>query len=229
MGCERFLLVCRPLHGSQRRLQIGPNPPLMHSIRSGEAHRFESHQPGCHGLLANCSEPTYTRTPGVRRDRVVTGDSVERLSSAQNQSVQRREALQRDLPSKRDGGILFRSITELHGCEMLRHGPQTILDVFPIKLEFLTTGIETSERDVDVGMLRVEVRHRHPFERHMEIGLDTGHNVSRDPLQVETVTELRGDDQLPQPWIAGLLPFKKLRWDIDASSFRGEPSLVGLE
>jgi hypothetical protein len=51
-------------------------------------------------------------------------------------------------------------------------------------------------------MLRVEVRHGHPFERRVEIGFHAAHHVPREALQVETLAELRGDDQLPQPWVA---------------------------
>ena len=53
------------------------------------------------------------------------------------------------------------------------------------------------------------------------------HHVPREALQVETLAELGGDDQLPQPWVAALLPFEKLRSDIDANGFRGEPGFLG--
>jgi hypothetical protein len=80
---------------------------------------------------------------------------------------------------------------------MLGHGAETTLDVIPIQTELLAFGIAPPECDVDVGMLRVEVRHSHPFERRMEICLDAAHHVPCQPLQINTVAELRGDDQLP--------------------------------
>jgi hypothetical protein len=112
---------------------------------------------------------------------------------------------------------------------MLGNGSKSILDVVPIQLELLAPGIQTSERNVDMGMFGVEVRDRHPFERASEIGLDTGHQVPRQPLEIETLTELRGDYQLPEPWITALLPFKKFRGDIDASGLGGESGFLLLK
>ena len=99
--------------------------------------------------------------------------------------------LQRNLPAKRERGILFGSIAELHCCEMLGNGSKTVLDVVPIQLEPLAVGIEASQRNVDMGMFRVEVRHRHPVERCVKVGFHPAHHVPRQSLQVETLAELR--------------------------------------
>jgi len=112
---------------------------------------------------------------------------------------------------------------------MLGNGSKSVLDVVPTQLEVLATGIQTSERNVDMGMFRVDVRDSHPFERRAEIQLDAAHHVPRQPLQIKTLPEFRGDYQLPQPWIATLLPFKKFRSDIDASGFGGEFGFLLLE
>lgn len=63
----------------------------------------------------------------------------------------------------------------------------------------------------------------------MEVGFHATHHVARQPLQVETLTELGGDDQLPQPWIGARLPFKKFRRDLDTSGYRGEAAHLGME
>jgi hypothetical protein len=112
---------------------------------------------------------------------------------------------------------------------VLGDGSKSVPDVVPIQLELLAPGIHTSERNVDMRMFRVEVRDSHPFERTPQIGLDTTHHVPRQPLQVETLAELRGDYQLPQPWITTLLPFKKLGSDIDAGGFGGESGFSLLQ
>ena len=78
-------------------------------------------------------------------------------------------------------------------------------------------------------MLRIEMCYSHPFDRSAEIGLDTAHYVSREALQIETLTKFRGDYQLPQPWVARLLPCEELRSYIDANCFRGEPGFLRLE
>jgi len=78
-------------------------------------------------------------------------------------------------------------------------------------------------------MLRIEMCYGHPFDRHTEIGLDPAHYVSSEALQIETLTEFRGDDQLPQPWVAALLPCEELRSYVDADCFRGEPGFLRLE
>jgi hypothetical protein len=74
---------------------------------------------------------------------------------------------------------------------MLGNGSKTALDVLPIQFELLAPGVETSERDMDVGMFRVEMRHRDPVERCAEVGFHAVHHVSRQSLQVETLAELR--------------------------------------
>ena len=78
---------------------------------------------------------------------------------------------------------------------MLGNGSKTALDVLPIQFELLAPGVEASERDMDVGMFRVEVRHRQApqseGERCVEVGFHAAHHVSRQSLQVETLSELR--------------------------------------
>jgi hypothetical protein len=48
-----------------------------------------------------------------------------------------------------------------------------------------------------MGMLRIEMGYSHPFDRRTEIGLNSAHYVPREALEIETLTEFRGDDQLP--------------------------------
>jgi hypothetical protein len=201
----------------------------MRAIRSGKAHRFESHQPCRQGVLTNCREPPKARARRVCHDRQVAKVSLQRLGSGENQSVQRREVLQRDLPAKRKRGILFRSISELDGSKMLGNGSKTVLDVLSIQFELRSLYIEASQSYVNMRMLRIEMSHGHPLDRPAEIGLDTAHYVPREALQIETLTEFRGDDQLPQSWVAALLPCEELRGDIDANCFRGEPGFLRLE
>ena len=229
MGCKRFLFVCRSLHGSQRRFQIVPNLPLMWAIRSRKPHRFESHQPCRQRVLTDCREPPKTRARRVRHHWEVAEIPVQRLGSGENQSVQWREVLQRNLPAKRKRGVLFRPISELHGSEMLGNRSKTVLDVVSIQFELHSLYIEASQSYMNMRMLRIEMCHSHPFDRRAEIGLHTAHYVSREALQVETLAEFRGDYQLPQPWVAALLPCEELRSYIDANCFRGEPGFLRLE
>jgi hypothetical protein len=210
VSCKCLLFVCRSLHGSQRRFQVVPNLPLVRAIRSRKPHRFESHQPRRQRVLTDCRELPKTRARRVRHDRQVAEVSVQRLGSGQNQSVQRREVLQRNLPAKRKSGVLFRSISELHCCEMLGNGSKTILGILSIKFELDALYIEASQSDVNMRMLRIEMCYGHPFDRHTEIGLDPAHYVPREALEIETLTEFRGDDQFPQPWVTAVLPCEEL-------------------
>jgi hypothetical protein len=73
---------------------------------------------------------------------------------------------------------------------MLGHGAQTVLNIFPIQLKLFAPGIDASKCDMDVGMFCVEVRHRHPIERCVEIGFHSTHDVPRQSLQVEALAEL---------------------------------------
>jgi hypothetical protein len=112
---------------------------------------------------------------------------------------------------------------------MLGNGSKTVFDVLSIQFELRALCIEASQSYVNMRMLRIEMRYTHPFDRHAEIGLDPAHYLSREALQIETLTEFRGDYQLPQPWVAALLPSEELRSYIDANSFRGEPGFLRLE
>lgn len=179
-------------------------------------------------MFADRREARQAGPRGVCRDWEVADASI-RLSSCQDQAVNWCEALQRDLPAQRECGILLRPISELDCREMLGNGSKSVFDVVPIQLERLARGIQTSQRNVDVGMFGVEVGYGHPFERSAKIHLDTAHHIPGQPLQVETLAELRGDDQLPEPWIAALLPFKKFRSDIEARGLRGESRFLLLE
>jgi hypothetical protein len=112
---------------------------------------------------------------------------------------------------------------------MLGNGSKTVLDVLSIQFELCSLCIEASQSDVNMRMLRIEMCYSHPFDRRAEIGLDTAHYVPREALQIETLTEFRGDYQLPQPRVASLLPCEELRSYIDTSCFRGKPGFRLLE
>ena len=191
MCCKCLLFVCHSLHGSQRRFQIVPNLPPMRAIRSRKPHRFESHQPRRQRVLTDCRELPKTRARRVRHDRQVAEVSVQRFGSGENQSVQWREVLQRDLPAKRKRGVLFRSISELHGSEMLGNGSKTVFDVLSIQFELRSLCIDAPQSYVNMRMLRIEMCYCHPIDRRAEIGLDPAHYVAREALQIETLTELR--------------------------------------
>ena len=130
-------------------------------------------------MLADCREPSQAWTRGVSCDPEFAGDSIPRLSSRHDQPVQRCEALQWDLPAEHDSGILFSSVAKLHRGKMLRHRSKTISDVLPVELDLHAVGVDTSEGDVDVRMLRVEVCHGHPFQRCVEVGRHAAHYFPR--------------------------------------------------
>jgi hypothetical protein len=112
---------------------------------------------------------------------------------------------------------------------MLGNGSKTVLDILPIQFELRSLCIEPSQSHVNMRMLRIEMFYGHPVDRCAEIGLDSAHYVPREALEIETLTEFRGDDQLPQPWVTALLPCEELRRYIDANGFRGEPGFLRLE
>ena len=112
---------------------------------------------------------------------------------------------------------------------MLGNRSETVFDVLSIQFELHSFYIEASQSHVNMRMLRIEMCYSHPFDRSAEIGLDTAHYVSREALQIETLTEFRRDYQLPQPWVAAILPCEELRCYIDANCFRGEPGFLRLE
>jgi len=133
-------------------------------------------------LLANCRESPDAITRRVNRDPEVAGDYIQWLSSRHDQPIQWCEALQWHLPPERESSVLLCPVAKLHGGEVLRDGSKTVADVLSIQTEVLAPFIQSPESDVDVRMLRVEMRHGRPFERRVEIGFHPNHHVSREPL-----------------------------------------------
>jgi hypothetical protein len=110
---------------------------------------------------------------------------------------------------------------------MLRHGSKTVADVLSIQPEFLAPFVQPPESDVDMGMLRVEMRLGRPFERCVEISFHPTHHVSCKPLQIEPLPEFGRDYQFPDPGIAHLLPLVKPKGNIGPVVSAENPVLSG--
>ncbi|HME73728.1 MAG TPA: hypothetical protein VKM54_28275 [Myxococcota bacterium] len=75
--------------------------------------------------------------------------------------------------------------------------------------------MDAAQRHMDVGMPRVVVVDRHPFKLCPELLLERVHEPSGVLSQVEGMGVLRGDDELEEPLVSGLLPGAELICDPD--------------
>ena len=82
---------------------------------------------------------------------------------------------------------------------------------------------------VNMGMLRVEVGDGVPFERPVKVRFHARHDVPSEPRQIQTLAELRRDDQLPQPRVPAALPGLKSWRDVYTVRARLEAGLFGFE
>ncbi|HLG99623.1 MAG TPA: hypothetical protein VKX49_25165 [Bryobacteraceae bacterium] len=64
-----------------------------------------------------------------------------------------------------------------------------MFDVIGLQVVRLPVGSHTSEGNVDVWMLSIEVTHGYPFERHAEIPLDLLHEITGEPREINALAE----------------------------------------
>jgi hypothetical protein len=65
---------------------------------------------------------------------------------------------------------------------------------------------DSSERNVDMGMFRVEVANGDPFDGNPDILLQLPHQITRQACEVNAVAEFRRDYDLPKTLVPRSLP-----------------------
>ncbi len=76
---------------------------------------------------------------------------------------------------------------------------------------------------MSVWVLGIVMLRRNPFEIGTEILMHTFQQIARQTAQINLITKFRGDDQLPQPLIAGSLPVFKAQCNVDSLLIVTEP------
>jgi hypothetical protein len=82
-----------------------------------------------------------------------------------------------------------------------------------------------AQSDMNVGMVRIEVRDGYPLQPQIQVLFYPSHQLSGVPLQIEAFAEFRRDDQLEQALVAGGLPLAQRLGNIDAIVGGAESSL----
>ena len=96
--------------------------------------------------------------------------------------------------------------------------PKAVLNICARKRERRSVRSPAADDQVDVRMLRVEMRHGDPLQRSPEVPLRLLDDVAGQPLEVESFTELGRDDDLPKTLVTGFLPFAQRVGDIDIAT-----------
>jgi hypothetical protein len=102
--------------------------------------------------------------------------------------------------------------TKLAGAYCLGVCADSAADVVAFQLERSSVVPNAAQRNVNMGVLGVEVPYSSPFQFRPEVLLHPSHQLAGQIVQVHAVAKLRRHDELPEPRVAGLLPaFENLR------------------
>jgi hypothetical protein len=85
--------------------------------------------------------------------------------------------------------VLLRTVSELSGDAVLRQMSKPTLDVVSRELEFEAAFVNSTQRDMHVRMVRIEVGYGDPFNRSAKVRLHPTHYIPREAFQVHPLTE----------------------------------------
>jgi hypothetical protein len=102
-----------------------------------------------------------------------------------------------------------------------------MLDVGTFETERFSIRTNAAQSDVNVRVIGIEVRYRNPFEVGIKIPCHALRQVASQPDQVNLVSKLWRQDELPQAFIAGGLPLVETSGDIETSLGCIKPGFSG--
>lgn len=100
--------------------------------------------------------------------------------------------------------------------ELLAPGADSVSHVLPRHAELMALARAASDRNVNVRVSGVMMLDRHPLEVHAEVALQGSNQLAGVAPEIEALALLGRDDELPEPRIAGTLPAREPRPDVDA-------------
>jgi len=165
-------MVGAALHGSEYAREVTPYTPSLWVGGLGQSDGFEDHQ----SLGGAPFDPrrawTESRAAWVLVDREEGGLSVlGSVSIPLDDAVKGRVTMLMYFTTLRIGGIEFRPIPKLARAQILRDVADTLPNEVPAETKRPTFPSYTSQRNMNMRMLRIEVSHRYPFKPRTEIGL----------------------------------------------------------
>jgi len=119
------------------------------------------------------------------------------------------------------------AVSELPRTQILSDAPNAMLHVFTFETERSAVLANPTQSDVNVRVIGIEVRYRNPFEVGIKIPCHALRQVASQPDQVNLVSKLRRQDELPQAFIAGGLPLVETSGDIETSLGRIKSGFSG--
>lgn len=111
-----------------------------------------------------------------------------------------------DLTTLRFGGIKLCTKPELARTMIFRDLPDALADEIPAEPNLPSFRSNTSQCDMNMRVLGVEVSHGYPFQWHPQVRLHLCDQIACQPCQVHSISKLWRDNQLPKPPVARLLP-----------------------
>jgi hypothetical protein len=81
-----------------------------------------------------------------------------------------------------------------------------VFDIVALQPERSPGSVYTTERNMDMGMLRIVVRYGRPTRRASQVTGDLSHQLACQLLEIRPLAELRRHDQFPHPFITRPLP-----------------------
>src|ERR1700738_4497195 len=110
------------------------------------------------------------------------------------------------LPTLGHRGGPLRAIPKLARTEIFSDFADALFDVIPVEAERPSLRADSPERHVNVRVIGVVMRNRHPLERSSKVLLHLRHQIAGHLPKIDSVTKFGGDDYLPKAFIAGTLP-----------------------
>src|SRR5262245_51393432 len=219
MPSSSFYDVAADLGLPKRGLELRREPPRTcpHLLR--EAETFEHLQ---------ASELLPPELPSCRRPRKSPVDGHEPTGSsvADECPVDVREVEPLDRLPARLHDLALRAVAQRLGREVLAAPADTLPKVIGMDPEALAWGVPTADQNMHVRVTGVVVVDGHPLEARAEIPLHVRDECSCVRLQVEALSVLRRDDELPQPFVARPLPAPQRRRKLDAVLLRAEATAL---
>jgi hypothetical protein len=150
------------------------------------------------------------------------------LALPQECAVQGRKPIRADFPALGLCGVAACSIPELVRAHFFGDPANPVFHIFTFEVKWFAGTRHTTYYHVNVWMLGIVMRDRDPFEISPEILLHPPNQISRQALQVNTISELRREDEFPQPSVASRLPPFQFADHVDGVTFTIEPGRRGF-
>jgi hypothetical protein len=153
---------------------------------------------------------------GLRaRDHGLELDSPLRVRSALEHTIKLAKGLCLDRAFPGFGAVVLAPETEDLGSELLAPKTNPVAHVLPRHTKDHSLLASAPDRDVDVGVGGIEVLDPQPLEAEAQVSFHRRHELARVLAEIESLSGLGGDDELPKTRISRLFPLGEAARDVD--------------